>query len=89
MRSTELPTDRGRGRLLLVNADVEPAWTPTVDFPGGERAYACKRCGRVYRKRRSLTGGGYCRDGCGADAAEEWNLTVRALAQLRKEGGTP
>ncbi|HZQ65576.1 MAG TPA: hypothetical protein VFA66_10165 [Gaiellaceae bacterium] len=39
-----------------------------------EGGYACRRCGKVYRKRRSLTHLGYCRTGCGIIVMLEHNI---------------
>lgn len=35
------------------------------------RVYSCRRCGREYRKRRSLTRQGYCPAGCGIEVMLE------------------
>lgn len=43
--------------------------------------YSCRRCGKTYRKRRSLTRMGYCPSGCGVDEAE-----AAARDMARREG---
>ena len=41
-----------------------------------EGGYACRACGKVYRKRRSLSRRGYCPNGCGEEAM------IRAVLEL-------
>ncbi len=53
------------------------------------QGFACRRCGRVYSKRRSLTRARYCPTGCGVEAQMEWNAFQREMGRRFRvaEGG--
>ena len=46
-----------------------------------ERTFACRRCGRTFNKRRSLTRTGYCSVDCGTDAM------IRNVVELQERVG--
>jgi hypothetical protein len=45
--------------------------------------YWCRRCGKGYEKRQSLSRRGYCPGSCGLEAQLEWNIAIHNVAQQR------